>query len=251
MAVTASPDPAPGIDQLPPTGRPAPSGSLVELAPCYWPALLLGRRAAATGEHLAQASSVWEALTPRRSFANVWRGELVLLYAGDIAGPAQRPRVERAVGRVVQALRNADRPLGAWAILAERSVAIDQLALQVRRLERLRHFDGTSGHGAVVDVHSLALDCLLERIGPNSTHAFVRDYIGALIDADRQSGIGLAHTLKLALEHPRRDDAARAAFMHRNTFRRRLQKALEYIDSDLEDPDQRFALLLALRLYGA
>ena len=40
----------------------------------------------------------------------------------------------------------------------------------------------------------------------------------------------------------------RAAFMHRNTFRRQLGKALELIDVDLTCPEERLALHVALKM---
>jgi hypothetical protein len=36
--------------------------------------------------------------------------------------------------------------------------------------------------------------------------------------------------------------------MHRNTFRRHLTQALELVDTDLNDPDDRLTLLVALKL---
>jgi DNA-binding PucR family transcriptional regulator len=36
--------------------------------------------------------------------------------------------------------------------------------------------------------------------------------------------------------------------MHRNTFRRHMTQALELVDADLEDPDDRLTLHVALKL---
>jgi purine catabolism regulator len=79
--------------------------------------------------------------------------------------------------------------------------------------------------------------------------SFVKQCVGPLIAHDERHGSTLAETLELALEHPRRDDAARAAYMHRNTFRRRLQQALDLVGADLDDPDQRLTLHVALKLH--
>ncbi len=39
--------------------------------------------------------------------------------------------------------------------------------------------------------------------------------------------------------------------MHRNTFRRQLATALRLLDADLEQPEERLALHLALKLRAA
>jgi DNA-binding PucR family transcriptional regulator len=94
--------------------------------------------------------------------------------------------------------------------------------------------------------HSLA--SLLETIDPRQASAFVEGQLATLRAYDREHGTDLQRVLELALDHQNRNTAAQAAFMHRNTFRRQLAKALELIDSDLSCPDERLALHVALKL---
>jgi hypothetical protein len=65
---------------------------------------------------------------------------------------------------------------------------------------------------------------------------FVEQQLGVLEAHDRLHGTTLERVLELALDHSDRGAAADAAFMHRNTFRRQLKKALELLGSDLDFP---------------
>jgi DNA-binding PucR family transcriptional regulator len=100
------------------------------------------------------------------------------------------------------------------------------------------------------DVHvcpySLAL--VLEGIDRRDASHFVHDQLAALAEYDREHGTDLLRVLELALDHHDRNDAARAAFMHRNTFRRRLRQAETLVGADLACPEERLALHLALKL---
>lgn len=78
--------------------------------------------------------------------------------------------------------------------------------------------------------------------------AFVQGQLASLQAYDHEHRTNLQRVLELALDHDSRNTAARAAFMHRNTFRRQLRKALELIDLDLDCPEERLALHLALKL---
>jgi DNA-binding PucR family transcriptional regulator len=101
----------------------------------------------------------------------------------------------------------------------------------------------------VLPARWFALDRLLsEGLDRSRALSFVEDRIGRLVTYDGEHGTDLANVLELALDFPRRDDAAHAGYMHRNTFRRHLKHAVELVDADLEDPEDRLALHVALRL---
>jgi purine catabolism regulator len=89
---------------------------------------------------------------------------------------------------------------------------------------------------------------LLERVDARAATSFVHEQLAVLAAHDREHGTNLLRVLELALDHHDRNAAARAAFMHRNTFRRQLRNALELIDADLDCPEERLALHLALKL---
>jgi hypothetical protein len=100
------------------------------------------------------------------------------------------------------------------------------------------------------DVHicPYPLARVLDGIDPRDARLFVHDQLAALADYDREHGTDLLRVLELALDHHDRNDAARAAFMHRNTFRRRLRQAENLVGADLACPEERLALHLALKL---
>lgn len=100
------------------------------------------------------------------------------------------------------------------------------------------------------DVHicPYPLAYVLEGIDMRGVAAFVHAQLDALEGYDREHGTDLIHVLELALDHHDRNAAARAAFMHRNTFRRQLRKAEDLIAADLGCPEERLALHLALKL---
>lgn len=89
---------------------------------------------------------------------------------------------------------------------------------------------------------------LLATLDPCQVSAFIRGQLAGLRAYDREHGTNLERVLELALDYDSRSTAARAAFMHRNTFRRQLRKAFELIDVDLDCPEERLALHLALKM---
>jgi DNA-binding PucR family transcriptional regulator len=97
------------------------------------------------------------------------------------------------------------------------------------------------------DVHICPYS-LARFLDPRDASLFVHDQLAALADHDREHGTDLLRVLELALDHHDRNDAARAAFMHRNTFRRRLRQAEQLAGADLACPEERLALHLALKL---
>jgi DNA-binding PucR family transcriptional regulator len=97
------------------------------------------------------------------------------------------------------------------------------------------------------DVHICPYS-LARVLEPRGASLFVHDQLAALADYDREHGTDLLRVLELALDYHDRNDAARAAFMHRNTFRRRLRQAEKVAGADLACPEERLALHLALKL---
>ncbi len=99
--------------------------------------------------------------------------------------------------------------------------------------------------------HRHALPWLLARLDARAAAAFVDFELAELAAYDREHGTDLQRVLELALDHADRASAADAAFMHRNTFRRQLATALRLLGADLEQPEERLALHLALKLRAA
>ncbi|MFP5361572.1 MAG: PucR family transcriptional regulator [Thermoleophilia bacterium] len=213
----------------------------VRLADCYWLALVTG------AQSHADVGAAWQHAAPPGALTVRCDAGVLLLYPSRPQGGTLRAEVARAVSGALEALGP-----GVQAIVADEPATLARLPAHARLLRRLGRYPGhthTHGDDLVRGVHDFALDELLEHVGAAHARSFVRQSLGPLIDHDAQAGDELARTLELALEHPRREDAARAGFMHRNTFRRRLQQALDLIGGDLDDPDQRLTLHLALRMH--
>jgi DNA-binding PucR family transcriptional regulator len=100
--------------------------------------------------------------------------------------------------------------------------------------------DPTPRHGA--------LDELLDRVDLDAAAVFADEQLGGLEAHDRRHGTDLLHVLELALASGHRNEAASAAYMHRNTFRRQLRLALGLLKADLDVPEERLALHLAVEL---
>ena len=116
---------------------------------------------------------------------------------------------------------------------------------QPARRPRRWEADTVAGREAPVED---ALGWLLEHLDRRPARAFVQSKLAALAAYDREHGTDLQHVLELALDHPNRGEAADAAYMHRNTFRRQLRKAVSVLDADLAHPEERLAVHLALKL---
>lgn len=109
-----------------------------------------------------------------------------------------------------------------------------------------RSAEAAQAPNGVTRRHALAR--LLATLDRRQASAFVAHQLSALAAYDGDHGTDLHRVLELALDHQSRSTAARAAFMHRNTFRRQLRQALELIEVDLDCPEERLALHLALKL---
>jgi sugar diacid utilization regulator len=81
--------------------------------------------------------------------------------------------------------------------------------------------------------------------------AFVREWLGQLIDYDARRKAELVHTLTQYLEHGGNYDATAAELsVHKSTLKYRLQRIRELTGLELNDPDVHFNLQLATRAWG-
>ncbi|GAB4250419.1 MAG: helix-turn-helix domain-containing protein [Thermoleophilia bacterium] len=77
---------------------------------------------------------------------------------------------------------------------------------------------------------------------------FVRDRIGVLLEYDRKKNSELAETLRCYLDLAcNKVETARRLNVHLSTLKYRLERAQDILGLDLEDPDTRFELHVALR----
>lgn len=171
-------------------------------------------------------------------------GRVVLLHPGDRA--EAMTWFEGVVERVGLFAPSA----GAYVIAADRSLPPGELGAEVAHLLRLGRLGPRAEAGTpVMGARQFALDRLLwDSIAAADARGYVEDELGRLIAWDREHGSDLLRVLEAALDFPRHDLAARRCFMHRNTFRHRLKQATDVLGDDLEDPDVRLAVHVALKL---
>jgi purine catabolism regulator len=79
---------------------------------------------------------------------------------------------------------------------------------------------------------------------------FYEETLGALVRYDREHGGELAHTLAVFFaENANASQAAKSLHVHRNTLSYRLQRIAEITGLDLDDPEARLALQVALAIH--
>jgi hypothetical protein len=222
----------------------------LQLADLYWPALLVWTVGHPGPRTLAELRGKAQRL-PGTIVVTLSNTTITLLIAVRCPGDPSRDTVHSELGLLVHHAHNLGHR-NVHAIADELGVGVSRIPSRVRRLLRLqRYLPHKSGKALVCSARSFALDCLLrDGLDRRRAEDFLRWHLYRLLRYDHEHGTDLAHVLELALDYPRRDDAAHAGYMHRNTFRRHLTQALELVDSDLDDPDDRLSLHVALKLRG-
>ena len=222
------------------TGRP--------VAGAYWPCLVCWTGGAAASPQLRamdDAARRWDA---RSLVLTVTRTSRLVLLADDATSVASRRRVRTTLVALLAA-GAGERPGVRLRGVADAPVTPDdRLALVAARLHDVDRHRPVEPAGAVVWARSEAFGQLLEALDARSVRAFVDQQLAPLAAHEHDHGSDLARVLELALDHEDRSDAARAAFMHRNTFRRQLGRAVDVLAVDLDCPEERLALHLALKL---
>jgi hypothetical protein len=220
----------------------------LHLADCYWPALLLWTVGHPGPRTLTELHGKAQHL-PGTITVLLGNETVILLIPARGPGEPSRETVHTELGRLVRHARQLGHR-DVHAIADEWSVGVPDIPARVGRLLRLqRYLSHTCGRTLVRSARSFGLDCLLaEGLDRRRAEDFLHWRLCRLLRHDLEQGTDLAQVLELALDFPRRDDAAHAGYMHRNTFRRHLNQALELVDTDLTDPDERLALHVALKL---
>jgi len=220
----------------------------LHLADAYWPAILTWHPTAPplpviqrlARDALADAEGSRAALLHRR---------LVLLHPvheidADVADTSAW------LAQVAAQARTLAPSFPAQAIMGETAVELAGVSAAVAELDALRRLGSRARNsGLVVSAGAYAL----ERVFWNNLDAVVaRRFVDAqlepLMTYDRERRTDLLSVLEAALDFPRHDQAASRCFMHRNTFRHRLQQAGEVLGTTLEDPDERLGVHVALKL---
>lgn len=220
----------------------------LQLADFYWPALLVWTVGHPGPRTLAELHGKAQCL-PGTIAVMLSNTTVTLLIPARGPGEPSRETVHSELGRLVRHARHLGHR-DVHAIADEWSVGVTHVPSRVGRLQRLqRYLPNMSGEALVRCARSFALDRLLcDGLDRKRAEDFLRRRLCRLLRYDLDHGTDLAQVLELALDFPRRDDAAHAGYMHRNTFRRHLTQALELVDTDLQDPDDRLTLHVALKL---
>lgn len=169
------------------------------------------------------------------------RRQLLLIADG-------RRQARETVGAVARTVRDRRPDAETHIVVGQRMRPGEPLEAVASRLSRVERQGGAHGCDPTASARHYSLACLLERLDARDATAFVQEQLAVLAAHDREHGTTLLRVLELALDHPDRNAAARAAFMHRNTFRRQLRTALDLVAADLDCPDERLALHLALKM---
>jgi DNA-binding PucR family transcriptional regulator len=102
----------------------------------------------------------------------------------------------------------------------------------------------------VVTLAELGLTGLLAAVDDARLVEFVQRNLGRVAEHDRARGGALLETLKAYLEEGEQQAAARRLQVHPNTLRYRLDRIREISGADLDDPETRLNLSVALRVHG-
>ncbi len=112
-------------------------------------------------------------------------------------------------------------------------------------LENLARFSRKEQVLAVADV---GLTGLLAGIADDRLSEFAERHLGSLVEHDKAKGGALLPTLRAFLEQGEQQAAARHLSIHPNTLRYRLDRIREISGLELEDPETRLNLAVALRV---
>src|SRR4051794_982289 len=213
-----------------------------------WPAVVAWDGAALHARDVEPVECEARRLAPG-SLTATTGAQMVLLHPAGGAVADVIVWVERVVARLHGLAPSGD----ARAVAADGPVDVGDVGTEVARLARLsRGAVRAPDRRPVTRAREHALETLLrESVAPVAAQAFVDDLVGRLVAWDREHRSDLIQVLEADLDSPRHDVAARRCFMHRNTFRHRLHRALEVLGDDLADPEMRLAVHVALKLRRA
>jgi sugar diacid utilization regulator len=221
------------------------------LAGAYWPAIV-------TWHGTAPPVPVVESLARdalgrvEGSLATLLHRRVVLLYpCSAVDEDADRAGPSSWLAELVAQARAVAPAFAPQAIVGEAPVELSLVSGAVAQLEALRQLGPrVESERPVVPSRAYGLERLLwDRLDAAAARRFVDEQLARLIAWDREHRTDLLSVLEAALDYPRHDQAASRCFMHRNTFRHRLQQAGEVLGATLEDPNERLAVHVALKLH--
>lgn len=207
--------------------------------------LVVGHRSQGNPDDLLHA--VRDVIGGGRPALTMHRADTLVIIAATTP-TAGRPAWERLAAAVRTTAAGRHSRIGVGGLChgpadVARSYRQAQLAL------RLAQYSGGQS-GVVVHDDLGVYELLSETADPAAVGAFVRTWLGPLIDYDDQRGADLVQTLAKYLDSGGNYDATAAALaLGRSTVRYRLGRIRQISGRDLSDPDTRFQLQLATRAW--
>lgn len=178
--------------------------------------------------------------------ASIWIGDTVYTLLPTSSPPARVLEVSRDLVERIRTALGVETIAGVGASVAELGSAVRSRreADQV-----LRALSSTGGTAATIDqVSAQRVLLVLEDLLPDHPE-LASEKVRALAEADRENGTVYVETLRAYLDaFGSIPQAAEELNVHPNTLRYRLRRALELVDLDLTDGDERVVVELGLRL---
>lgn len=176
-------------------------------------------------------------------------GGLVCLAPQD--GSADATALARLAKRMSEALA---RSLGREPIIVMSDLCegLEPLAREWERCWRMIRVARKFGRSGPLDMPGLGpLPMLMGAADSSDVHGFVEGTIGKLVEHDRQSGSPYLETLtEYVRSGCRSQPCADAMGLHVTTLRYRLARIQELFGIDVETPERRFAVELAIQLHA-
>ncbi len=203
-------------------------------------------------EYFRRVSGVVRASHPRSLMGAHSDAIFALLPLGLGVDPADARRRTISLGSQIQEAINAWKPgftvsVGFSApVEAPAGVAGAQREVKavMETLARLHRW------AQVISVPELGLTGLLASVNHERLVEFALRHLGQLIEHDRLRGAGLVDTLRAYLETGEQQAAARRLDIHPNTLRYRLDRIREISAVEIDEPEMRLNLAVALRIQG-
>ena len=159
---------------------------------------------------------------------------------------SERASEKRAIQQIAQRVSRAYRVHMAAGRPSDSHAGIDRTLQEAAQILGALppSSDGTQVH-RLEDVHVRGLVTLLGR--DDRLQMFVERELAPLLEHDRGSTINLVEAIRALLWHPSsKTDAAASLHLSRAAFYARLEKAAQVLSANLDDPDIRLSLHLAL-----
>ena len=182
---------------------------------------------------------------------SVGSGLVCLLAQDDAAPDAQSPRTAQLARRISGTLgASFDRePI---VVLGGFCTELESYAKEWERCWRMIRVARTFGRSGVLAAPEFGpLPLLIGAADSTEMRGFVEGAIGPLIAHDRENGTPYLDTLRAYVRSGCRSQAcANDMGLHVTTLRYRMTRIADLLGIDVDTPDRRFSLELALRLHG-